>query len=154
MSRSTAICAAAVTAALALQGCSSRPREFNPVLAAAPADSLAYDAAYQECRQLVAQGKVMSEGRVASAGAGAAAAAATGAAGTAVASGAAGWGGFAVLGATVILAPFAVAGGAWGMAKAKKAKKEKLVKTATAQCLEQQGYEVEEWEPAKGNRSR
>ncbi|HEV2078801.1 MAG TPA: hypothetical protein VGR19_02735 [Allosphingosinicella sp.] len=38
MSRATRIGSAAAAAALALQGCSSMPREFSAVLAAAPAD--------------------------------------------------------------------------------------------------------------------
>jgi hypothetical protein len=148
MPRSSHAVLAALTAALLLQGCSSRPRSFNPVLHAAPTDEAAFQTAHSECTQLIAQGENFKSDRVASGGAGAAAGLATGAAGTAVASGAAGWGGLAVMGATVALAPFAKVGGAWGMAKAKKQRKERAIKEAGSACLAERGYEVADWEPA------
>ena len=137
----------ALTAALTLQACSSRPRQFSPVLQAAPADAAAFDASYRECHALAADGKLKSDA-LASGGGGAAAGAATGAAGAAIATGSAGWGGFAVMGATLVLAPFAIAAGAWGVAKSKKTKKEKAIQSAAASCLQQNGYEVVGWELA------
>lgn len=147
------IIATVVTAALSLQACSSRPREFSPVLSAAPADSAAFEAAQADCRRQLADGKLTADGRLSSGGAGLAAGAATGAAGTAVASGAAGWGGLAVMGATILLAPFAIAGGAWGVAKSNKLKKEKAVQAAAAECLGRQGFTVTGWERASSRKS-
>jgi hypothetical protein len=43
------------------------------------------------------------------------------------------------------LLPFAVLGGAWGMAKMKRAKKERAVKTAMAGCLQERGHQVTGW---------
>ncbi|HWH18031.1 MAG TPA: hypothetical protein VNT77_06820 [Allosphingosinicella sp.] len=137
----------ALVAALALQACSSKPREFRPVLQAAPADPAAYEAAEAECRDALAA-KLGAEGRLSSGGAGAAAGAATAAGGAAVASGTAGWGGLAVMGATVLLAPVAIVGGAWGVAKSKKLKKEKAVQAAAAECLAERGFTVARWERA------
>jgi hypothetical protein len=42
--------------------------------------------------------------------------------------------------------PFALLGGAWGMAKMKRAEKEKAIKTAIGGCLSERGYEVAGWE--------
>jgi hypothetical protein len=152
MPRSSKALLAALTAALVLQGCSSRPRSFNPVLQAAPTDEAAFHAAFAECSQLIAQGENFQSDRVESGGAGAAAGLATGAAGTAAASGAAGWGGMAVMGATLVLAPFAIMGGAWGLAKAKKQRKERAIKEAGSACLAGRGYQVSDWEPVDTTR--
>ena len=35
--------------------------------------------------------------------------------------------------------------GAWGLAKSKRLRKEKVMKTATAECLQDRGYQVAEW---------
>ncbi|MBA3511384.1 hypothetical protein, partial [Sphingomonas sp.] len=56
-----------VVASLALQGCSSRPREFAPTLAVATADRAAFDADYETCRELLVAGKLDTSGRVGSA---------------------------------------------------------------------------------------
>jgi hypothetical protein len=141
----------AVAAALLLQGCSSRPREFTPTLApagAAPSashDQLKFKATYAECQQLYVAGKLDAHGRTPSALAGAAAGATTAAVGTAGAVATAGYAGMAVLAGTVVLLPFAVLGGAWGMSKAKRAKKERAIKAALEGCLQQRGYQVAGW---------
>jgi hypothetical protein len=54
-------------------------------------------------------------------------------------------GAMAALGATIIAAPVAALGGAWGIAKIKKTKKERAIKAATAECLAEAGYSVERW---------
>ena len=136
--------------ALALQGCSTRPREFRPVLAATPADAKAFDAAYAECQQLMAAGKLDSSGRLASAGSGAATGATAMAVGGAAAVAAGGYTGLAVAAATGVLLPFAVIGGAWKMAKSKKSKKEKSIQQKAAGCLTERGYPVVGWEPLSG----
>ena len=145
---------AALACALLLAGCSSRPREFTPMLAAPPAgqmafDQAAFDSAYANCSQLLVAGKLDSEGRLASAGAGAAATGVTAVAGGATAAAVAGYGGLAVASATIVLLPFALVGGAVGMAKAKRAKKEKAIKTAMTGCLAERGYRVTSWERAR-----
>ena len=133
--------------AVALSGCSSRPRNFAPVLAAAPADQKAYETQLQTCRERLAA-RMDRSGRLASAaagtavgvGAGYAAGAAT-AAGTAVTIGAAG----AAAAAAAMVLPIAGLAGAWGVSKIKKTKKERAIKNAMAECLAEGGYSVEQW---------
>jgi hypothetical protein len=135
-----------VTAVATLAGCSSRPREFSPVLAVPAADQTAFNTAVGECGTLLAEGKLASNGRLASGAAGAAATGATLAVGSAAATSAGIVGGMAVAGATIILLPFAAIGGAWGMAKAKRKKKESAIQTAMAGCLRERGHEVTGWQ--------
>ncbi len=139
--------AAVLVAALSLQGCSSRPREFRPALAAAPESQSSFEAAFAECNQLMAAGKLDPNGQLASAGAGAAAGVATAAVGGTAAAAAGGFGGLAAASATVVLLPFAAVAGAWKMAKNRKNKKERAVQQAMAGCLTQRGYSVIGWEP-------
>ena len=140
----SSVCVSVLMCGLVLQACSSRPREFTPTLAAAPADQAQFDAAYSECPQLVVNGKLQSSGRGGSAAGGAAAGAGTAAVGGALAS-AGGYAGLAAASATIVLLPFAVLGGAWGMSKAKRAKKERAIKSAMEGCLSERGYRVAGW---------
>ena len=133
---------------LALAACSSRPREFTPALGIAPADQGQFDAAYSECKQLYVTGKLDSSGRLASGGAGAAAGGAIGVAGGAAAASAGLYGGMAVMSATLVLMPVAVIGGAVGMAKIKRNKKEKAIQRVMAGCLAERGYAVASWRKA------
>ena len=142
MTSRTVACTVAV--ALTLAGCSSRPREFNPTLAAPVTNQSAFDFAYTTCQQLLVAGKLDASGRSGSAGAGAAAGATTAVAGALATAG--GYAGLAAATATVILLPFAIVGGAWGMAKMKRAKKEKAIKIALTGCLKERGYDVTGWE--------
>jgi hypothetical protein len=148
----TGLVAATLTVALSLQACSSKPRQFEPKLAAAPADPAAFEAAHAECRQLLADGKLDSSGRLASGGAGAVAGGATMAVGSAAAAGVGGWSGLAVASATVVALPFVMVGGAWGLAKAKKNKKERKIQEATAGCLGERGFAVAGWEKSSKKR--
>ena len=141
------VAAGLMVACLSLQACSSRPREFTPMLPAA-ANQADFDAAYATCQQLFVTGKLDSSGRTSSAGAGAAAGAATAAVGGTAAAAAAGYAGMAAAAATVVLLPFAIVGGAWGMSKIKRAKKERAIKTALEGCLHERGYEVAGWSKA------
>jgi hypothetical protein len=136
----------AVAALATLAGCSSRPREFAPVLAAPAADQSAFSGSVSECGTLLAEGKLTSDGRLASGAAGAAVSGATLALGSAAASSAGMFGGMAVAGATIILLPFAAIGGAWGMAKAKRNKKEAAIQTAMSGCLAERGHQVTGWQ--------
>ncbi len=139
--------------ALVPAGCSSKPREFTPTLAAptagaAGADASALDAAYEECRQLLVDGKLDSSGRLASGAAGVAAGGATMAAGAAAASSAGLYGGMALASATVVLIPVALIGGAFGMSRIKRGKKEKAIQEAMTGCLAERGYTVAGWTKA------
>jgi hypothetical protein len=134
-----------VIACVSLQGCSSRPREFTPQLAAPPTSRSQFDAAYAICQQLLVEGKLDSTGRGSSAAAGAGAGAGAAAAGGMTAAAVGGYGGLAVASATIVLLPFAVLGGAWGMSRMKRAKKEHAIKIALGGCLQEQGYEVADW---------
>jgi hypothetical protein len=133
---------------LLLQGCSSRPREFRPTLGIAPADQFKFETAYADCKQLFVTGKLDRNGRLASGGVGAAAGGAVGAVGSAAAVSAGLYGGVAVMSATLVLMPVAVIGGAVGMAKIKRHKKEMAVQRTMAGCLRERGYEVASWERA------
>lgn len=135
----------ALVVCLSLQACSSRPREFTPQLATAPAIQAEFEAAYATCQQLLVAGKLDSSGRSSSAAAGAGAAAGTAAIGGTAAAAAGGYGGLAVAGATIVLLPFALLGGAWGMSRMKRAKKERAIKIALEGCLRERGYEVAGW---------
>ena len=77
--------------------------------------------------------------------AGAGAGAGTAAVGGAAAAAAGGWGGVALASATIVLFPFAVVGGAWGMSRMKRTRKERAIKTALQGCLRERGYEVAGW---------
>jgi hypothetical protein len=136
----------AIAAVVFVSGCSSRPRAFAPVLAAPPADGAAFNASVAECGALLAGGKLTSDGRLASGAAGAAASGAALAVGSATASSAGLFGGMAVAGATLVLLPFAAIGGAYGLAKAKRNKKEAAIKTAMAGCLAERGHQVAAWQ--------
>ncbi len=136
-----------VIVCLTLQACSSRPREYSPVLAAPTANQAEFDAAYATCQQLLVAGKLNSSGRAGSAGAGAAAGAATAVAGGAAATSMVPAVGAALASATVVLLPFAILGGAWTMSRVKRAKKERAIKTAMEGCLKERGYHVSGWSP-------
>jgi hypothetical protein len=139
-------------AALSLSACSSRPREFAPALAAAPADANQFDADYEKCRTLVANGQRSGFGsRLASGGVGAAAGAGVG---MAMAGGTYSTvaGAMAAAGATLVLMPVVALASAWGVAKRSKLKKEKSIKSATGLCLAEHGYAVAGWERAKNQK--
>lgn len=140
--------AGAVALCLLLEACSSTPREFTPQLASAPIAQTEFDAAFAKCRELFASGKLNASGRSASAAAGAGTGAGTAAVGGAAAAAAGGWGGVALASATIVLLPFAVVGGAWGMSRMKRARKERAIKTALQGCLRERGYEVAGWSRA------
>lgn len=130
---------------VALVGCSSRPREFTPTLSSVPPSQAQFDNAYAACQQLLAAGKLDSSGRSGSAAAGAAAGAGTAAVGGATAAAVGGYAGLAAASATIVLLPFAIVGGAWGMSKMKRAKKERAIKEKLGGCLHERGFEVAGW---------
>lgn len=136
-----------VAVMLTLQACSSRPREFTPVLAAAsPVDQAQFDADFAACAQLLADGKLNSSGRLASGAAGAAAGATTAVLGGAAASSAGLYGGgMAIASATIVALPLVAIAGAWGMAKAKRGRKERAIQAAMAGCLAERGHDVTAW---------
>ena len=142
----------AAAAALLVQGCSSRPREFRPTMTAANLDRAAFDTAYADCDRLLVAGKLDATGRSSSLGGGAAAGATTAAVGAGTAAAIGGYGGLAAASATIVLLPFAIVGGAYGMAKMKRAKKERAIQTAMTGCLAERGYAVDGW--ARTGRTR
>jgi hypothetical protein len=140
--------ACALVVCLMLEGCSSRPREFTPALSVSSASQSGFDAAYTTCQQLLVAGKLDSSGKAGSAGAGVAAGGATAALGSTAAVAAGGYAGAAAAAATIVLLPFAIVGGAWGMSRVKRAKKERAIKMAMEGCLRERGYEVVGWSKA------
>jgi hypothetical protein len=139
------ITACALMSCLILQGCSSRPRDFTPTPATPTTNQADFEAAYATCHQLLVAGKLSSSGRSGSLAAGAGAGAGTAAVGGTAAAMAGGWGGVALASATVVLLPFAIVGGAWGMSRMKRAKKERAIKTALEGCLQERGFQVGGW---------
>jgi hypothetical protein len=143
---------AAVLAVASLTACSSRPRQFAPSLAAAPADQAAYASHYEQCRVLVANGQRSGFGATAaSAGVGTAAGVGVGVAmagGTYSSVAAA----TAAAATTLVLMPIAGVIGAWGMAKRSKLKKEREIKAATQLCLAENGYAVTGWKTDKNQK--
>ncbi len=140
----------AIGMSLVASGCSSRPRAFSPTLSAPLAGQTTFnqadfDRAYATCNQLLVEGKLDKDGRLVSAAGGAAASGAAAVVGGATAAAVAGYGGMAVAAATVVLLPFALVGGAVGMAKVKRAKKEKAIRVAMTGCLKERGYEITAW---------
>lgn len=118
------------------------------MLGIAPTDQEKFDSAYSDCKQLYVTGKLDSKGRLASGGAGAAAGGAIGAGGMAAATSAGLYGGMAVASATLVLMPVAIIGGAVGMAKIKRHRKEKAIQQVMAGCLLDRGYQVASWQKA------
>lgn len=118
------------------------------MLVAPAASQGEFEVAYAGCQQLFVAGKLDSNGRAGSAGAGVAAGATTAAVGSGAAAAAAGYAGMAVAAATIVLLPFAVLGGAWGMSRAKRAAKERAIKKAMEGCLAERGYQVSGWSKA------
>ena len=141
----TRITALALISCLGLEACSSRPRDFTPTLASPAVSQADFEAAYATCRQLLVAGKLDSSGRSSSLAGGAGAGAGTAAVGGTAAAVAGGWGGVALASATVVLLPFAVIGGAWGMSRMKRSRKERAIKTAMEGCLHERGFEVAGW---------
>ncbi len=141
----------AICASLVVQGCSSRPREFTPTVAALSTDRQAFDASYATCQQLLVAGKLDQNGRSSSLGGGAAAGATTAAVGAGTAAAIGGYGGLAAASATIVLLPFAIVGGAWGMAKMKRTRKEKAIQAAMTGCLKERGHDVAGWQRAGKN---
>ena len=134
--------------AVSLAGCSSRPRNFAPVLGAAPVDQDAYEAHWLECRDRVAAITDKRSGRLTSAGSGAAAGLGAGVAAGAATSGATYGtvGAAAAAGAAMIaVVPIFGLAGAWGISKIKKTKKERAIKRTTADCMAVAGYSVDKW---------
>jgi Na+/glutamate symporter len=114
----------------------------------ASVDQAKLDSVYAECKQLYVDGKLNSSGRLASGGVGVAAGGAVGVAGSAAAASAGLYGGMAVASATLVLMPVAIIGGAVGMAKIKRHKKEVAIQRVMDGCLHERGFEVAGWQKA------
>ena len=137
---------------LSLTACSSTPRQFSPEMQVAVADPTKFSADYEHCRQLVAGGQRTGFGsQVASGGVGVAAGVGVGAA---VAGSTAGTvaGAAAAASAAMVLMPIVGVAAAWGLAKNRRLKKEKVIKQATALCLSETGYEVSGWKRDKNQK--
>lgn len=141
--------AAVTAAAVALAGCSSKPREFTPRLTAPPADQAAFVQTYEGCKAEIAAGKRENfrDDRGTSAGVGVAigtgaavATAGAAASGAGMMSGVAAGAGLAA--GLVVFAPLAI----WGTSRAIRAGKEREIKAAMSLCLSERGHPVESWE--------
>jgi len=145
---------AALGAAAALAGCASHPRGFTPVMAQAPADQAAFEAAFNVCSADVAAGRRESfrSGRGASAagglaigGAAAIATGASAASGAGMLAGTAAGAGLAL--GLVVFAPLAIV----GVSYVQRANKEREIKTAMTTGLAEEGYTIDDWRvPARG----
>lgn len=139
--------------AVVLAGCASNPRGFSPVMAQAPVDRPAFEAAFNVCSQQVAEGRRDSfrAGRTGSslggAAIGGAAAAATGAsaaAGAGLLAAPAAAAGLAI--GAVVFAPIAI----YGVSRVQRANKEREIRNAMTACLAEDGYQVADWRLARG----
>ena len=133
---------------LVLQACSSRPRVFEPSLAAAPAARQKFASEYATCQRLLVEGKLDSNGRLASAATAAGAVTAVGAAGGMAATSAGLYAGAGIASLTLVALPFVALGSAWGTAKAKQKRKEAAIKRVMEGCLADRGYRVTGWKRA------
>ena len=132
-------------------GCSTRPRQFQPVLTVTPADSRSYENDLAECQSLVASGKHSGFGpAIAATGAGVAAGYGAGAA--TIATGAVPLGIGMSAGAAVAalsIMPLAGLAAGVGVTRAIRSGKEKKINRAMTECLAAHGHSVSSWEPAK-----
>lgn len=133
---------AAVIVAIALSGCSTRPRNFAAQVAAPVPDRLGFESDYHTCATLVRSGHTSNFKGAALTGlaAGAGTFGATAVAATA--------GGIGITGATTA-ASMAIPGvgliAAFGMSRAIRGGKERKYKRAMTDCLAEYGYEVSSW---------
>lgn len=137
-----------VACAVAVAGCSSRPRDFAPIPGAGLADPAAYEASWLECRNRLVAARDERSGRLVSAGGGAAAGLGAGVAAGAATSGATyGTIGAAAAAGAAMIAVVPVFGlaGAWGISKIKKNKRERAIKSAMATCMAESGNSVDKW---------
>ncbi|MDO1559192.1 hypothetical protein Q0812_07095 [Brevundimonas sp. 2R-24] len=138
--------------ALAASACSTTPRAYSPVMAAAPADQAAFEAAFNQCSQEVAAGRTQNfrEGRGGAVAGGTALGAAAGVvAGASAASGAGMLGGVAagagLATGLILVAPIAII----GMSAAKRGHNERIVRDAMTRCLAEEGHTVADWRLAR-----
>jgi hypothetical protein len=139
----------AVTAsAVLVTGCASTPRSFAPVLAAAPADTGAYEQVLASCQEIAAQSGGRRSGRLASAGAGIVGGAGAAAVGTAATAGTySSYGAAAAAGGALIVAvPIIGLAAAWGLSRINRGNKERRINQAAQDCLATEGYAVTSWE--------
>jgi len=145
----------ALIAAVALAGCASTPRGFAPVMAQAPADQAAFEAAFNLCSAEVAAGRRESfrsgrggsaTGGMAIGGAAALATGASAASGAGMLAGSAAAAGLAI--GLVVFAPLAI----FGVSRIQRANKEREIKSAMTTCLAEEGYVVDDWRvPRRGS---
>lgn len=149
--------AAVLAIAAVLTGCASNPRGFSPVMAVAPADQAAFEAAFNVCSQQVAEGRRESfrEGRssaaiggVAVGGVAAYAAGASAVSGVSAAAGAlaAPAAALSMAASLVVIAPLAM----YGVSRVQRANKEREIRNAMTACLAEDGYQVADWRLARG----
>ena len=138
---------------LSLTACSSTPRQFAPEMQVAVADPTKFATDYEYCRQLVAGGQRTGFGaQVASGGVGVAAGVGVGAAVAGSTAGTVAGAAAAAASAAMVLMPIVGVAAAWGLAKNRRLKKEKVIKEATALCLSETGYTVSGWKRDKNQK--
>jgi hypothetical protein len=143
-------CVIIVAVAAVLEGCSTAPRDFTPTLKAVPSERAAFEADLAGCKAQVASGRrsnFSTSGRTTSVAAGGAvgvgaglATGASAASGAGMLGGAAGAAGLAA--GFVVAAPIAIV----VISRNIRARKEREIKAATATCLQENGYQVADWE--------
>lgn len=131
----------------AASGCSSRPRQFAPILKAPASDAAAYQNDLATCKTLVGRGyKSNFKATAGVIGAGTVAGTATGIASFAALSSQGILGGTTTASSVLGVAfPFVGFAASFGVSRAIRSGREKKVKTATESCLKEYGYSVEGW---------
>ena len=132
-----------------LAGCSTKPRNFQPIVAPPPADEAAFRKTVNDCVTMVRSGRKSGFANALAIGVGTGAGAVVGSIAVGSLSTAAGAGFSGSLGAATAAFPIVGIGVGFGISRAIRSGREKKIKTAMSTCLGEFGYTVASWEVIK-----
>lgn len=138
-----------VLAAFLLSACAGGPRPHTPIVAAAPADPAAYQAALDQCRAQLEDPNTVVTGAI-NVAEGAATTYVVG--GVAFAAGAASSGGSLAAAASaagpvmVVTLPLSI----YLFSRGSRARQERRIQRAMTECMAQQGYQIVSWRRVDG----
>jgi hypothetical protein len=138
--------ALSLTALGTLSGCSTKPRNFQPIVAPPPADPAAFQKVVDDCIGMVRSGRKSDFANALAVGAGTGAGAVVGAIGAGTLSTAAGAGFTGASSAAAVAFPIIGIGVGFGISRAIRSGREKKIKAAMTTCLGEFGYTVSSWE--------
>jgi hypothetical protein len=138
--------ALSLTALGTLSGCSTKPRNFQPIVTPPPADPLALQKTVDDCVTMVRSGRKSGFANALAVGAGTGAGAIVGAIGAGSLATASGAGFAGASGAATAAFPIVGIAVGFGISRAIRSGREKKIKTAMTTCLGEFGYTVSSWE--------